>query len=136
MADRKLTRPNPEPNIWQCDCNSITFYVQDNGEICCAMCDTIQFGNPDHGQGAWARMPKPAEPADNPTTSVRAMDETFAFKRMAQRIKDGEFMIVAGIREDASIVVAAIDLEDTEENRTTIKDALSEAADLIKWWKT
>lgn len=121
-----------EPMWWRCNCGCLTFYVRDDGELECAICETVQDSD-----GSWRRPPKDAPmddgEGDDISTKVHA-DPAFNFRRFVDRAMAQEFNFLIGIKNNGEVSTVG-ELLKTRAHRGWIRRRLERARQMLVEWK-
>lgn len=90
----------PEVAYWRCECGCLTFYVRDDEEIECAICEKIS------SNGFW-KLPegekREEQDGDLPTRSRETSDDTF--ERTLRFIKPEATSFVAVVLKNGKVMV-------------------------------
>lgn len=90
----------PEPAYWRCDCGCLTFYVRDDEELECAICEKIS------SNGFW-KLPegerREEQEGDPPSRYRETSDD--AFERTLRFIKPEATYFVAVVLKNGKVTV-------------------------------
>lgn len=136
LADRREAGAERDPAglIWQCECGCRSFYARGDGLLQCCGCEALVIAE----DGAWT-VPAVDEVADGAAAEAEAFTvklgqpEALHWRRFAERVLAGEFVMLIGLMPDGRVATMTDDaaMATTVERRAWLRRRLREAYRLL-----